>query len=717
MGLTLDDLPTSHLSEATLRNLGGVIDLNVMRNYIKAVLGAATAPPVITVCHTSHGTFINRDGEAWVLIDSGASSHVNAHRADYIYYMNIHAAEQFLVGGFGQPAIGIGTTLAPTPDITGMPHTIVAGDCYHTPNITSSVGLTNISRLLSTHQLSKHGDSFYFSRLLNNMITPDGAVIHLQPYPGTTGLYGIKLLPIRDPSHGAKSHQQSAVNRQPSPRATAPYVLVVIDDWKGPCPTVTGAQHVFGAVDSYTGPDLTDLRVFGCVAWVNIPVTMRAAKGKMTPKSWPSIYVGHHEDSAGYRIYNPATRRETLTRDVIFDEVTRPFSSTPALFMPVFQFPDDDHMLDEPQPLDQLEGPQAPPPMPPSAALASAQEGPPPPRHNEPYLPRHHEGDATALPAPHFSGSAQLPSPYIDHSDYHPTLVASAIAEVARPYSAQMEALALPAPTVRVSKAPRNYKEAISSNHPDDWKQSMDREIDSITKMETFVWISVPELRRNNPSAIIIQTTAWTFAEKHDKDGNLVKRKARVVVRGDQLTAGENYDDTKTYAPVIAISVLRYLKGTPSHGLISRKQLDNGAPDFIFFVDADWATFVPKRRSTSGYLAMVHGTPVAYRTQPAASEFCRKCGKSTTVDGLPVVREEALVSAVTEAMYDRMNGHGHHMELPTGYSVGPSDPKAWPFLTAFDDPKVYAMRELHALCEAHFMDPMDDSDALRDVMG
>eukprot|EP00873_Tetraselmis_striata_P034381 jgi/Tetstr1/454645/TSEL_041536.t1 len=85
--------------------------------------------------------------------------------------------------------------------------------------------------------------------------------------------------------------------------------------------------------------------------------------------------------------------------------------------------------------------------------------------------------------------------------------------------------------------------------------------------------------------------------------------------------------------------------------------------------------------------------------------------------GLPVVREEALVSAVTEAMYDRMNGHGHHMELPTGYSVGPSDPKAWPFLTAFDDPKVYAMRELHALCEAHFMDPMDDSDALRDVMG
>eukprot|EP00873_Tetraselmis_striata_P035679 jgi/Tetstr1/455943/TSEL_042724.t1 len=135
MGFTLDDLPTSRLSEATLRKLlGGVIELNVMRNYIKAVSGAAPSPAVIIVCHTSYGTLITSDGEAWVLIDSE--------------------------------------------------HPL-------------TVGLTNISRLLGTHQLSKQGYSFYFSRLLNSMITPDGAVIHLQPYPGTTGMYGIKLLPIR----------------------------------------------------------------------------------------------------------------------------------------------------------------------------------------------------------------------------------------------------------------------------------------------------------------------------------------------------------------------------------------------------------------------------------------------------------------------------------------------------------------------------------------
>eukprot|EP00873_Tetraselmis_striata_P042186 jgi/Tetstr1/462450/TSEL_007448.t1 len=160
------------------------------------------------------------------------------------------------------------------------------------------------------------------------------------------------------------------------------------------------------------------------------------------------------------------------------------------------------------------------------------------------------------------------------------------------------------------------------------------------------------------------------------------------------MAAWRSARDPNAPPPALALaSTARPRAGTPAAGL----------------ADA------PQRYGATRELRSVRSGRFGHR--PAASEFCRKCGKSTTVDGLPVVREEALVSAVTEAMYDRMNGHGHHMELRTGYSVGPSDPKAWPFLTAFDDPKVYAMRELHALCEAHFMDPMDDSDALRDVMG
>eukprot|EP00873_Tetraselmis_striata_P007454 jgi/Tetstr1/427718/TSEL_017842.t1 len=154
---------------------------------------------------------------------------------------------------------------------------------------------------------------------------------------------------------------------------------------------------------------------------------------------------------SGCRIDNPATGRKT-----------------PPLSMPAFQFSNADYLMGAFQPSGQQEGPHVPPPMLPSAALASPQEGPPPPHHTEQHPPHHQEGDATALSAPHTGKHAQPTSHFVDLSDYHPTLVASAIAAVVRPRSARLTTLALPAPTVRVSTGPRNYQEDISSTPPND---------------------------------------------------------------------------------------------------------------------------------------------------------------------------------------------------------------------------------------------------------
>eukprot|EP00873_Tetraselmis_striata_P021323 jgi/Tetstr1/441587/TSEL_029815.t1 len=168
----------------------------------------------------------------------------------------------------------------------------------------------------------------------------------------------------------------------------------------------------------------------------------------------------------------------------------------------------------------------------PSAALASPQEGPPPPHHTEQHPPHHQEGDATAVGSSH-QQTGTTDFPLVDLSDYHPTLVASAIAAVVRPRSARLTALALPAPTVRVSTAPRNYQEDISSTRPNDWKKSVNHEINSITTMALFVWINVPEFRCDNESAVI-QQTAWAFAAQHE-DGN-IKREAGVIVCGNLLS-------------------------------------------------------------------------------------------------------------------------------------------------------------------------------------
>eukprot|EP00873_Tetraselmis_striata_P016078 jgi/Tetstr1/436342/TSEL_025179.t1 len=67
----------------------------------------------------------------------------------------------------------------------------------------------------------------------------------------------------------------------------------------------------------------------------------------------------------------------------------------------------------------------------------------------------------------------------------------------------------------------------------------MNHEINSITTMALFVWVHVPEFRRDNESAVIRQT-AWAFAAQHE-DGNIIKREAGVIVRGNLLTTGETY--------------------------------------------------------------------------------------------------------------------------------------------------------------------------------
>ena len=59
--------------------------------------------------------------------------------------------------------------------------------------------------------------------------------------------------------------------------------------------------------------------------------------------------------------------------------------------------------------------------------------------------------------------------------------------------------------------------------------------------------------------------------------------------------------------------ILRYLKGTANHGLVYSKRDDDST--VIGFSDADWAGDVYDRKSTSGYLFMMSGAPVSWKTK------------------------------------------------------------------------------------------------------
>jgi hypothetical protein len=97
--------------------------------------------------------------------------------------------------------------------------------------------------------------------------------------------------------------------------------------WAEACNTAVYLQNrsphkVLGNVtpeEAFTGrkPDISHLRIFGCVAYCHIPAEKRT---KLDPTTEKGILVGYSETSKAYRIYIPTTRKTVLRRDVKFEE-------------------------------------------------------------------------------------------------------------------------------------------------------------------------------------------------------------------------------------------------------------------------------------------------------------------------------------------------------------------------------------------------------------
>ena len=84
--------------------------------------------------------------------------------------------------------------------------------------------------------------------------------------------------------------------------------------------TPTAVIHGMTPKEKFTGkkPDLSHLKVFGCLAYVHIPDELRS---KLDPKAEKCVFIGYSLEQKGYRCYNPLTREIRVSRDVVFDEL------------------------------------------------------------------------------------------------------------------------------------------------------------------------------------------------------------------------------------------------------------------------------------------------------------------------------------------------------------------------------------------------------------
>ncbi len=64
-------------------------------------------------------------------------------------------------------------------------------------------------------------------------------------------------------------------------------------------------------------PDVLYFRIFGSPAFTHVPDELRR---KLDPKAVECIFVGYCENSKSFRMWNPATRKIIISRDVTFKE-------------------------------------------------------------------------------------------------------------------------------------------------------------------------------------------------------------------------------------------------------------------------------------------------------------------------------------------------------------------------------------------------------------
>jgi len=64
-------------------------------------------------------------------------------------------------------------------------------------------------------------------------------------------------------------------------------------------------------------PEVTNFKVFGCLAYALVPDTDRH---KLEAKSRKCIFIGYSTELNAYKLYDPLYKKMVINRDVICDE-------------------------------------------------------------------------------------------------------------------------------------------------------------------------------------------------------------------------------------------------------------------------------------------------------------------------------------------------------------------------------------------------------------
>ena len=112
---------------------------------------------------------------------------------------------------------------------------------------------------------------------------------------------------------------------------------------------------------------------------------------------------------------------------------------------------------------------------------------------------------------------------------------------------------------------PLSYAAARRAPDKDKWLEAMQEELEGLNKQGTWHIVDIPE------NANLLRTK-WVFKKKRDKDGNVTRYRARLVVKGFTQKYGVDYD--QTFSPVVRHSTLRIVLALCAYYGLYTRQLD-----------------------------------------------------------------------------------------------------------------------------------------------
>lgn len=95
---------------------------------------------------------------------------------------------------------------------------------------------------------------------------------------------------------------------------------------------------------------------------------------------------------------------------------------------------------------------------------------------------------------------------------------------------------------------PLDVKEALSSAHRDEWLDAMRSEYNSLKECGTWELTNLPPDKKSI-------SCKWVFHTKRRQNGEVDRRKARLVARGCEQRYGIDYEEV--YAPVARMEIIR----------------------------------------------------------------------------------------------------------------------------------------------------------------